>query len=89
MDRGHEIRIFLYEDGTINIKHQIRSPQERNIAEMMAELVELGAEIKACGTCAKFRGIKKQDIIEATKLAGMAVLANYVNDCDRFLTFGF
>lgn len=87
--KGHQVRMFLYEDGTINIKHQIKSPQERNLAEMMAELAKAGAEIKACGTCARFRGIKKADIIENSKLGGMAVLVNYANECDRFLSFGF
>ncbi len=87
--RGHKVKMFFYEDATINLKSQISSPQERNIAEMMAELAAAGAEIKACGTCAKFRGIKRADIIENTKLGGMAVLVNYANDCDRFLSFGF
>ena len=57
--------------------------------EMMGELASMGAEIQACGTCAKFRGVKKADIIEGTKLGGMAVLTNFANSCDRFLSFGF
>lgn len=87
--KGHAVKMFLYEDGVINIKHQIKSPQERNLAEMMGELAGLGAEIQACGTCAKFRGVKKADIIEGSRLGGMAVLVNYANGCDRFLSFGF
>lgn len=81
--------MFLYEDGVFNVKKEIKSPQERNIAEMMAELLDAGAEIKACGTCARFRGVKKADILEGTKLGGMTVLVNYLNACDRFLSFGF
>jgi len=87
--KGHQVRMFLYEDGVINLKSEIKSPQERNIAEMMSELAEAGAELKACGTCAKFRGVKKADILENSKLGGMAVLVNYANECDRFLSFGF
>ncbi|MBD3287034.1 sulfurtransferase TusD [candidate division WOR-3 bacterium] len=89
LSKGHSIRIYLYEDGVCNVVKQIKSPQERNIRDMMAELVASGVEIKACGTCAKFRGIRKTDIIEGTNLAGMAVLARFARDCDRFLSFGF
>jgi sulfur relay (sulfurtransferase) complex TusBCD TusD component (DsrE family) len=87
--KGHEVKMFLYEDGVFNLAKEIRSPQERNLAEMMVELASLGAEIQGCGTCAAFRGLKKQDVIEGSKLGGMVVLANYVNSCDRFLSFGF
>jgi len=87
--KGHEVKMFLYEDGTINIMKEIKSPQERNIAEMMAELADAGVAIQACGTCAKFRGVKKADILEGTKLGGMAVLAKFAKACDRFLSFGF
>lgn len=87
--KGHAVRMFLYEDGVFNLAKEIQSPQERNLAEMLAELVQSGAEIQGCGTCAKFRGVKKRDIIEGSKLGGMVVLANYAMTCDRFLSFGF
>jgi len=87
--RGHGVRMYLYEDGVINLHKEIKSPQERNIPEMMAELAQAGAEIRACGTCAKFRGFKRPQLIEDTKLAGMIVFAKYANECDRFLSFGF
>lgn len=87
--KGYEVRMFLYEDGVFNLDKEIRSPQERNLAEMVSELVRKGAKIKACGTCAKFRGLKRADIIEGAKLAGMVVFSNYLKECDRFLSFGF
>jgi len=89
LQRGNQVRIFLYEDGTINLNKNIQSPQERNLAGMMKELADGGAQVQACGTCAKFRGIKKDDLVEGTKLGGMAVFVNYVSECDRFLSFGF
>jgi sulfur relay (sulfurtransferase) complex TusBCD TusD component (DsrE family) len=87
--KGHAVRMFLYEDGVFNLAREIQSPQERNLADMMEELADAGARIQACGTCAKFRGLKKLDIIEGSKLGGMAVLADYAMTCDRFLSFGF
>jgi sulfur relay (sulfurtransferase) complex TusBCD TusD component (DsrE family) len=87
--KGHAVKMFLYEDGLLALNKDIKSPQERNLAEMMAELASLGAEIKGCGTCAAFRGLKKDQVIEGAKLGGMAVLVSYVGTCDRFLAFGF
>jgi sulfur relay (sulfurtransferase) complex TusBCD TusD component (DsrE family) len=87
--KGHGVRMFLYEDGVFNLDNEIKSPQERNIAGMMAELAQKGARIQGCGTCAKFRGLKRADIIEGAKLAGIVVFSNYLKECDRFLSFGF
>jgi sulfur relay (sulfurtransferase) complex TusBCD TusD component (DsrE family) len=89
LSKGNGVKLFLYEDGLIALNKNIKSPQERNLAEMMAELASLGADVKGCGTCASFRGLKKDDIIEGAKLGGMAVLVNYIGECDRFLGFGF
>jgi len=87
--KGHEVKIFLYEDGVFNMNKDIKSPQERNIADRMRELLELGAEIKGCGTCAKFRGFTRNNLIEGSKLAGMAYFVEILNTVDRFLSLGF
>ncbi len=89
LSKGNGVKLFLYEDGLIALNKNIKSPQERNLAEMMTELATLGADVKGCGTCASFRGLKKDDIVEGAKLGGMAVLVNYIGECDRFLAFGF
>lgn len=89
LNKGHALKLFLYEDGLMALNKDIKSPQERNLAEMMNELASLGAEIRGCGTCASFRGLKKDQIIEGAKLGGMAVLVGYIGACDRFLSFGF
>jgi len=89
LKKGDEVKIFLYEDGVFNMNKDIKSPQERNIADRMREILKLGAEIRGCGTCAKFRGLKKENLIEGTKMAGMAYLVEILNSVDRFLSLGF
>jgi tRNA 2-thiouridine synthesizing protein D len=89
LNQGHSVALFLYEDGVFNIKKNIQSPQERNIKDRMAELTARGAVLRACGTCSKFRGQGKEDIIENSKLAGLAVLVDFINQSDRFISFGF
>ena len=89
LDTGHDVGIFLYEDGVIAQNSKINSPNERNIAERIKELVDKGAKVVGCGLCAKFRGMSKKDIVEGTKLGGMAVLSAMVDDYDRIITFSF
>ncbi len=87
--RGHEVFIFLYEDGTLNAQANIRSLEERNIAERVKELVDMGVRIGLCGTCAKFRGQNKKEIVEGVKFGGLALLVREMPDCDRFIVFGY
>lgn len=87
--KGHEVEVFLYEDGTIAMNSLIKSPGERNIPNKYEELISLGARVTGCGLCAKFRGVKKDVLIEGAKLSGMAVLSNMVESCDRMITFSF
>ena len=89
LKRGHEVFIFLYEDGTLNADSDIKSLEERNIADRIRELLSLGARIGLCGTCAKFRGQNKSDVVEGVKFGGLAVLVREMPECDRFLTFGY
>ncbi|MCJ7618131.1 MAG: DsrE family protein [Desulfobacterales bacterium] len=89
LKKGHQVMVFLYEDGVVNVDRDIKSPQERNIAERMKELGNMGAEIRLCGTCAKFRGQTKADIIDEAKHAGIAYFVGLIKACDRFLSFGF
>ncbi|RKZ28134.1 sulfur reduction protein DsrE [bacterium] len=87
--KGHSVEIFLYEDGVLSMNKYINSPDERNIAGRMSELIQSGARITGCGLCAKFRGIKKDMIIENTKLSGMAVLSKLVETSDKVITLSF
>ncbi len=89
LKRGHEVFIFLYEDGTLNADADIKSLEERNIAERIRELLEMGARIGICGTCAKFRGQTKKDVLEGVKYGGLALLVKEMLQCDRFLSFGY
>ena len=89
VEKGHSVSVFLYEDGVINIDKDIKSPQERNIADRMRELVEKGVEIIVCGTCAKFRGQDRHKIIEKTKHSGMASFVKMLRESDRFISLGF
>ncbi len=87
--KGHDVFIFLYEEGTLNADADIKSLEERNIADRLRELIQLGAKIGICGTCAKFRGQTRKDVIEGAKFGGLALLVKEMPVCDRLFTFGY
>jgi tRNA 2-thiouridine synthesizing protein D len=87
--RGHEIvGIFLYTDGVNNANRFISPPGERNIAEQFEELAQQGIPVVACTACAKFRGLRPNLSTDHIRLSGLGSLAQYLQDADRFVTFG-
>ncbi len=88
LEKGIAVDIFLYLDGVLALNKNIKSPGERHIPSMMTELVNAGAKIVACGDCAHFRGVFRENVVEGTKLTGIATLAEMIEECDRFISFG-
>lgn len=87
--RGHEITgVFLFMDGVNNVNQFIKPPGERNIAQRFDELGAEGIPIVACTACAKFRGMRPNIKVENVRLSGLGSLAGYLQDADRFVTFG-
>ncbi len=86
LNKGYGVKVFLYMDGVIAINKNIKSPDERNIPEMMKELVDKGARIVACGDCAQFRGLRRDVLVEKTRITGIATLGEMIEECNRFVT---
>jgi tRNA 2-thiouridine synthesizing protein D len=89
LDRGHEVAIFLYVDSVGAMSVNTSTPGDRNIPQRLSELAEKGAFIRGCGACAKYRGYKRDEMVEGTRLAGTAVLGEMIATSDRFINFGF
>jgi tRNA 2-thiouridine synthesizing protein D len=87
--KGHECSIFLYIDGVINANKDIVSPGEKGIADELKELAAEGVTIRICGECAKYRGQKRDGVVEGSRQAGIGALAEIMGNSDRFLAFGF
>lgn len=87
--RGHEIvGIFLFTDAVNNVNKFINPPGERNIARRFDELAAQGIPVTACTACAKFRGMRPNIKTEHVRLSGLGALAKYLQEADRFVTFG-
>ena len=79
---------FVEADGVYNLNTKIKSPGERNLAEMLDAIGARDIPVVGCGVCAKFRGVTKTDTIEHGKLGGLGALDGFLERCDRFVTFG-
>ena len=87
--RGHEIiGIFLYTDGVNNANKYVNPPGERNVAKRFDELGHQGIPVVACTACAKFRGMRPDLSMSNIRLSGLGSLSQYLQDAERFVTFG-
>ena len=89
LGKGHRVNVFLFMDAVIAVNKNIKSPGERSVMEMMQELAAAGARVVACGDCAQFRGLRRDVLIENTRMTGIATLGEMIEECDRFVSLGF
>ena len=89
VDLGHEIvGLFLFTDGVNNANRFIKPPGERNLNQMLDDLGESGIPVIACSACARFRGLRKDHVSENVRASGLGSLAAFIQEADRFVTFG-
>lgn|SRR3990172_6254864 len=85
---GVGVRFFLYGDSIFSAKKGQATPSGYyNIGEMMAELIKKGAEVRACLTCSKARGITQEDYIEGAVIGKTLDLANWIKEGGQVLVF--
>jgi uncharacterized protein involved in oxidation of intracellular sulfur len=83
-----ELRIFLLQDAPYcAIPGQSPPAGFYNVEEMLKRVMNAGAAVEACGTCAESRGLKKVPLIEGVKITSTHRLAEWTADSDQVLTF--
>ena len=83
-----ELWIFLMADAVACALPGQKTPNGYyNLERMIKGMVNKGAQIKACGTCADARGLREVQFIEGVELSTMSQLAQWVADADKVLTF--
>ncbi|MBI4316886.1 MAG: DsrE family protein [Chloroflexi bacterium] len=87
LDKGHEVRMFLYLDGVYNpIKCQTFPDLDTMPKDRFAALASKGASIIACGICVNARGLEKgKDFIEGVRVGGLPDFAEIVGESDRLI----
>lgn len=84
VDAGHEVSIFLMEDGVFNV---VISHSSRGVSAGFDKLVSRGVRIALCTYTAEIRGLNSANVFEGVDFHSQYDLSKLVNECDRFLSF--
>ena len=100
IDKGYDVRIFLYGDGVhAQLKGQ-RPTAFLNVGEALTRLREKGAEIKACSRCSTARGYVEGEFnekegrypsskaIDAVKIYSLYGFIDMLSITDKLVTIG-
>ena len=83
-----KVNIFLMGDAVPLAKKGQQTPTGYyNLAQMLGELIVLGAEVRACGTCINSRGLKEEDLVDGVIVGKMLDLARWVAESTKVVTF--
>lgn len=83
-----KVNLFLMGDAVSIAKAGQQTPAGYyNLGQMLAELIALGAEVRACGTCVNSRGIKEEELVEGVIIGKMLDLAKWTADSKQVINF--
>ena len=84
--KNHEAAIFLFCDSVLAINTSAKPVRgDRNIPELIKELIDMGVEVHICGICFQYRGLERDKIVKGAKLSGLPELATLIYESDRFI----
>lgn len=85
---GTEVSVFLMADAVhCALPGQATPDGYYNIERMLRAVIAKGGEVRACGTCAKARGIADLELVEGVVVGKMADLSHLVVSADRVVSF--
>ncbi len=83
-----QVRLFLMADAvTCALPGQSTPQGYYSIERALQYVIKKGAQVKACGTCAKARGIQDVHLIPGVELSTMSQLTQWTVEADKVLTF--
>ena len=81
---GKKVTIFLLMDGVSIAKkgnaEKVKHPAFDRLDKLMIEVIEMGAKVYVCELSAEFRGMKQEDLVNGTNLAGAATYITLLSD---------
>ncbi|WP_414469728.1 DsrE family protein [Methanobacterium sp. ACI-7] len=84
MSMRKEVTIFLLMDGASIARKgnagTVKHPAFDRLDKLMTEVIEEGAKVYVCELSAEFRGIKPENLVEGTKIAGAATYITFLSD---------
>ncbi len=83
-DAGHEVSIYLMEDGVLNV---IINHSSRGLSANYDQLLAKGVRIGLCTHATEIRGLNREQFLKGVEFQSQYDLSKLVNGCDRFLSF--
>jgi predicted peroxiredoxin/TusA-related sulfurtransferase len=84
LSMGKKVTVFFLMDGVSIAKKgnaaTVKHPSFDRLDKVMAEAIEAGAKVYVCELSAEFRGIKQENLVEGTSLAGAATYITLLSD---------
>ena len=81
----HKINIFLVEDGVFVGKKNQEPASYDNVGKWMKDVIEEGANVKACGVCMKARGLSQDEFMDGIEKTTMNTLVEMCAEADNVL----
>ena len=85
-ERGHEVRLFLINDG-VDAARPAPEGSEFELSEMVSGLARRGGKVLLCGTCMNRCGLSDADTVTGTERGSMDDLVTWIEESDRVVTF--
>ena len=83
-----DLRLFMMSDAvTVGLPNQPAASAGGGLQQMLIELVEHGAQIKLCRTCAQARGIVDLELIPGVAIGTLPELGEWTLAADKVITF--
>lgn len=83
-----DLRIFMMSDAvTVGLPNQPAAASGGGLQQMLEGLIERGAQIRLCRTCALARGVADLALIPGVSIGTLAELAETVLSADKVISF--
>lgn len=81
---GHEVAIFLMEDGVFNV---ITNYADKGLSVGFDKLLSIGVKIAMCTHTSEMRGMGRDNFLNGVEFHSQYDLSGLISECDRFLSF--
>ena len=83
-----DLRVFMMSDAvTVGLPNQPVASAGGGLQQMLTDLIEHGAQIRLCRTCAQARGIVDLELIPGVLIGTLPELAEWTLAADKVITF--
>jgi len=88
MTKDMKVNIFLLEDGVSVAKKGQRPPEGYyNLEKMLVQLIQGGAQVRACVTCLQARGMNRDDLVSGVEVGKILDLVEWIKESKSVLSF--